>query len=395
MRIDNYTPYFIETDFLGIVASMRIALFSSTLDSRNGYGNITFEYCRTLQEKGIDFVLFLPRNEQALVDSLHLTYEVRCILPPYIFECRNPHFLRYFFAPNLVGFSIVHSLLDFPYCFVAARAAKKYRLPFMMGSQGTYGVVPLLRFPDRMVLEWCYGQAKEIIVPSVFTRDLILKHTRKSYDIRIIHNGVRFERFNRTVPPSPLRVQHAGKTILLTVGGLKERKGQDLVLRAIAKLGTRAANILYVLVGTGEYQSYLQELATELGVADKILFAGSQTGDELVSTFYACDLYVHTPKVVHYNFEGFGIVYLEAGACAKPSIATDAGGVRDAVVDGKTGIIVPDGNIDAIADVIDRLVSNPVLARQMGEAGRLYAKEHDWSSIVDAFVSLYTQHVRT
>lgn len=368
---------------------MRIALLSSTLDEKNGYGNITREYCSALHANGIDFTLFLPRSEEVRVREANVTYRVACVLPTYLFTFRDPRALLYFRSLNLRGYTHVHSLLDFPYCVIGARSARKWKLPFIMGSQGTYGVVPLLRQPDRWAMEYAYRTAKHIIVPSEFTKNAITKFTSKPYPISVIHNGVRFERFAREHDTTPIRAQFPGKTILMTVGGLKERKGQDLTIAALAIARKEIPDLIYVLVGDGPWKPGLQEHTRTHGVAEHVHFLGSKDGDDLVAHMQACDIYVHTPKVVNWNFEGFGIVYLEASACGKPIVATDAGGVRDAVRDGETGIIAPDGDVEAVARAIVDLCRDPQKRSRMGSAGKAYAQQHDWPLIVDQFLPLY------
>lgn len=369
---------------------MRVALFSSTIDVVNGYGNITYEYCRELQAAGIDFTLFLPDTaaERGTASSLRLPFEVRHVLPPYIFRIFQKGFPGYLRRVDVSGYDIVHSLMDFPYCFVAARSAKKYRKPFIMGSQGTYGVLPLTRFPDRYFLTWSYRQARRIIVPSAFTRDSIETYARDRYPLQVIHNGVRFDRFHKELDVSQVRSRYAGKNILLTVGGLKARKGQDLVLHALAAVLKTQKDVVYVMVGEGNTRPMLEELAQSLGIQDHVDFVGNQRGDDLVRYFKACDLYVHTPRIDHLNFEGFGIVYLEAGACGKPSVATDAGGVRDAVTP-EAGLVVPDGDIPAIAEAILTLLRDEGLRGKLGEGARAYALRHDWKDVVQEFQSVY------
>jgi phosphatidylinositol alpha-1,6-mannosyltransferase len=331
---------------------MRIALFSSTADAKNGYGNITVEFCRALKALGVQFTLFLPEAEKKFARQYISEIPTEFVLPPYIFELKNPKSLLYLKNIDCSAYDLIHSIFDFPYCVFAARLAKKYKKPFMMGSQGTYGVVPLFRFPDRLALEFAYGQAKKIIVPSEFTKDIILRHTKKQYKIDVIHNGVNFNRFASSCDSSAIRAKYPGKMIYLTVGGLKERKGQDLTIEALGILKKSYKDFVYILVGVGEWKSVLEAKARECGVVDQVVFAGSHDSDALVQYFHACDVYVHTPKVVRYNFEGFGIVYLEAGACGKPSVATDAGGVADAVLDGKTGIILKDGDCDRASSTL-------------------------------------------
>ena len=171
---------------------------------------------------------------------------------------------------------------------------------------------------------------------------------------------------------------------------MKERKGQDLVIEALATLKKSTDDFVYLLVGDGEMKTVWQAHAEKFGVSDNVVFVGALDGEELVRYFHACDMYVHTPRVIYYNFEGFGIVYLEAGACGKPSIAADAGGVADAVVQNETGFIVPDGDVAHIADKMLQLLRDGALRQTMGDAGREYARKHDWAPIVDEFLKLYS-----
>lgn len=370
--------------------AMRIALFSSTIDVHNGYGNITYEYCRQLQAAGIDFTLFLPDTpaERSIIETMRPSFDVRFALPPYVFRMYQRASVGYLRRVDVSSYDIVHSLLDFPYCFVAARSAKKYGKPFMMGSQGTYGVFPLTLFPERQMLRWAYRQAKRVVVPSVFTKTLIERYAKESYPIDIIHNGVRFDRFSKPLDTSSVRAPYPGRKILLTVGGLKTRKGQDLVIRALASVVKERPDVAYVMVGEGSLKQSLKDLAESLGVASSVFFAGQKSGEELVRYFQACDIYVHTPKIDNLQFEGFGIVYLEAAACHKPSVATDAGGIRDAVTE-QTGIVVPDGDVEGVAKAILALLNDESRRTALGEGAYAYAARHDWKDIVEQFQSVY------
>lgn len=369
---------------------MRIAAFSPTIDITNGYGNITFELLSAMAQKGIDITLFLPNAEEGLVASMDVPFRVRPELPKPVLQALQKPFWQYFRSYDVAGFDLVHSLFAFPFCIPALRSAKRAGLPFMMGAQGTYGVLPLTRYPDRWLLRHCYTQADRIAVPSAFTRDKIREYAKVEYPIDVIHNGVRFERFQAPQDTQRIRSQFGNKKILMTVGGLKSRKGQDIVLRALPAVFQKHPDTVYVLVGEGSWKAHLQSVADELGIAERVVFVGNKTGEELVAHFQACDVYVHTPRVDKLNFEGFGIVYLEAGACGKPSVATDAGGIRDAVVDGKTGLVVADEDIDAVAQSIITLLDNPDQIRSMGEHSREYAAQHDWSKIADQFISVYS-----
>jgi phosphatidylinositol alpha-1,6-mannosyltransferase len=370
---------------------MHIALFSSTIHPSAGYGNITKEYTSALHARGQTFVLFLPASQEATTESSDYPFEIRFVLPEYIFRIYQPKALGYFTSINVSEFDLVHSLFAFPYCLLAQRSAKKYKKPYIMGAQGTHGVRPLTYFPEKLFLKSCYSNAAAIVVPSQYTKEKICEYAGTKYPITVIHNGVRFDRFQQQVDVHSIRDHYSGKKILLTVGGLWGRKGHDLVLQMLYNVIQKYPNIVYVIVGDGNSRENLENMATELGIRDSVDFVGRKSGDELVAYFQACDVYVHTPKVVDLKFEGFGIVYLEASACSRPIVATDAGGIRDAVVDQETGLIADDGDIEGIGDRVIKLLENPDLAATMGAAGLEYARKNDWNSIAQQFIDLYSQ----
>lgn len=373
---------------------MHIALLSNTADPRDGYGNITVELSRALHATGIDCTLFLPGSQKAAADDQKFPFPVSCTLPEYVYRIYQRAGPGYFYPRNFKGFDLIHDLFAFPYCITAAISSIRSGVPFVTGAQGTHGVRPLSWFPERHLLKYCYGHARGIAVPSAFTRDKIRELSGKNYTIDVIHNGVRFDRFQKDVDTAAIRSQHPGKKILLTVGGLWGRKGHDLILRALPTVLKKHPGIAYRIIGDGDLRKDLERLSNELGIQSSVIFAGRKSGDDLVAEFRACDMYVHTPRVTGLKFEGFGIVYLEASACGKPIVATDAGGIRDAVLDGETGLIARDGDVPGIAERIIRLLDDQALAGKLGARGREYAEEHDWGKIAGKYIEWYKRALK-
>ncbi len=372
---------------------MKILLLSNTNNVENGYGNLTHELCRHLEMSGIEFTLLLPAEEPRYS---YVTYRTEHVLPPYIFDLKTKKILKYLAFSYATDADIVHSITEFPYAVLAARIAKKNKKPLIIESAGTYGVKPLLQFPDKFFLSWAYSKAKLIIPISAFTGEMIKKLSRTRTPMKIIHPGVDFKRFDQAVDVRDIQNKYGNKKILLTVGVLKPRKGHDVVLKALAELRKERDDFHYVIVGSfnegrDAYYKSLQKIVEESNLGNNVTFAGSVDDGELVKYFQAAYLYIHTPRVINMNFEGFGIVYLEAGAARKPVIAADSGGVKDAVTDGKTGIIVPENDSAGTAGALRKLLDDPVLVQKMGEAGHEAARVHDWKIIVKEYISAYKE----
>jgi len=164
---------------------------------------------------------------------------------------------------------------------------------------------------------------------------------------RLIHPAVDPVRF---CPPLPgadgsyLREQFGlqGKKILLTVTRMVARKNPEVVIQAMPEILLQVPNAVYVIVGGGPEKPRMQTLAAASPVADRILFPGYVPDAALVDWYKTCDAFILPSRQSTTDVEGFGIVFLEAGACGKPVVGADTGGIRDAVPDNVTGILVKD-----------------------------------------------------
>ncbi len=204
----------------------------------------------------------------------------------------------------------------------------------------------------RAVLEKCARQSRMILFNSSYTRDL----ARRRYDfgnvpLEILHPGCDDCFFQKHDPPQdgPLR--------LLTVSNLSSsntRKNIDGVLEAIGLLGDEFP-VLYTVIGGGDDLARLRNRAESLGIGDFVQFEGSVSDEQLLAAYRKHDVLVMASKASEIDVEGFGMVYIEANASGLPVLASAKGGATDAVVDGKTGHIIPDSSAKAIADGIRKL----------------------------------------
>lgn len=219
---------------------------------------------------------------------------------------------------------------------------------------------------------------------SRFSADLLIRAGVPRDRVRVLNNGVDTEEFfpvtNETESQrvAELRQRLGGRdhVLILTLARIIERKGQDLVIRALARLARDRPELAhqarYVIAGRGPEQELLrlEKLAAGLGVADRVHFAGYVATEDMRFVYNACDIYVMASRVVSgQDVEGFGITFLEAAACGKPVIGGHSGGVPDAIADGETGFLVDPEDPAELAVYLARLIEHPRLRRRMGEAG--------------------------
>lgn len=170
------------------------------------------------------------------------------------------------------------------------------------------------------------------------------------------------------------------KKVLLSLGRLVERKGFDKVIEAMPLVWEKDPDVVYVIGGEGEYGGRLRSMTTDLpsGDKDKIIFLGSVGSKEKWAWLDLADIFIMPSREINGDYEGFGIVYLEAGAVGLPVIAGDSGGVRDAVVDGENGIMANPEDENDITEAILTLIRDKEKGKRMGVAGKRRASKFAW-----------------
>ncbi len=217
-------------------------------------------------------------------------------------------------------------------------------------------------------------RADHILANSDFTREtLIALIGVRPERIVMTYPTVDVERMRPGLPYEDLRQGlglGAGQRLILSVGRLQRRKGFDQVVRALPGLLKRGLDVHYAIVGIGEDRDYLEGLARELGVRERLHLLGHVSMEELPRWYNACDLFAMPNRDINGDTEGFGLVYMEANACAKPVIAGRAGGTGSAVEDGRNGLRVDGERVQAVEEGIAYLLEHPEEAARMGRYGR-------------------------
>lgn len=169
------------------------------------------------------------------------------------------------------------------------------------------------------------------------------------------------------------------KIVLLSVGRLVKRKGFDMVIEALPQILKQISNIAYVIAGSGEEINNFKFKIENLKLNDKIILITDADDREKNAWYNACDIFIMPAREIDGDFEGFGIVYLEANLAGKPVIAGNSGGVRDAVIDGLNGLMVDPESVQDISQAIIKLAKDENLRKKLGKQGRERAvKEFNW-----------------
>lgn len=234
-------------------------------------------------------------------------------------------------------------------------------------------------------------RADAVITVSEFTKSKLRDLGVKSDRIHLITNGVEIDRFSPGPKDPALIAKYglAGKRVLLTFGRLDQRKGQDQVLRALPSILQAVPDLVYIIAGSGPFELPLRGLAEELGIVNRVVFTGYVSEEDASAHYRLADLFIMANRTMpDGDTEGFGIVFLEAGACGIPVIGGFDGGAPSAILNGETGVLVDGRSAEAISSAVIRLFSDPTRLRRLGSLGRRHALTQGWSTKANQFESL-------
>ncbi|HEY8280330.1 MAG TPA: glycosyltransferase family 4 protein [Bdellovibrionota bacterium] len=257
--------------------------------------------------------------------------------------------------------------------------------------EGTRTLRKWLRARLAFIKRAVFRRADFIFPVSTYTAELVRTQCgARPGQLVQIQNGVNLDRFY----PAKTNFERKdfaaeGQKIIFTLARLEAYKGVDIMLAALAKLAKKNLRCQYLIGGTGPDRPRLERITRELGLDAQVRFLGKVPDSRLRDYYNLCDLFVLLSRIELQapNVEGFGLVYLEAAACGKPSIAPNVGGPRDAVLDGKTGLHVNPEDPDAVAQALEKLLSSPPRLAELGQNALLRAREeYSWSRVASGLL---------
>lgn len=365
-----------------------------------------------LRERGVEVDVLAP-SYQGLTD--HVVYDI----PVYRF--------RYFFspwetlthlegAPNKIRQNPLYLLLVPFYLFfgvlrtIRRCRCQKYDVIHVHWPmpQGFLGIAGRWSSGARLVTTF-YGADLAVTQRFPLLQSLLIRFVRASDAVAAISSftGSQVEAMTGVKPvviPYGINMPPSGESApsppgprqILAIGRLIERKGHVYLVQALAELAKRRDDVRLTILGRGSERARLESLIDELGLADKVRLLDYVSDEELAELYRQCDVLVQ-PSITDSggDFEGLGMVLLEAMSYQKPVVATKVGGILDIVRHNETGVLVEERDSQALAQAIEAVLNNTAWARELGQAGFACVKEYfSWPRIVDQVMALYSPEAK-
>jgi phosphatidyl-myo-inositol dimannoside synthase len=299
-------------------------------------------------------------------------------------------YARFFFRSLALAlthrFEAIHAFRALPEGLVAWVVARMAFRPVAVYAHGeeltTWG-----RGGKYKAMRFTLRHADQVVANSEHTRDTLLEMGIDPARITIIYPGVDVSVFRPNLDITGLRESlgvRPEEKLVFSVGRLSRRKGFDQMIRAVARLRDDGVSVRYVIAGVGEDADFLDGLIKEHnlhGIAHRI---GSVSEVDLPRWMNACDIFAMPNRDINGDNEGFGMVFIEAAACGKPSLAGVAGGTGSAVLHNQTGLRVDGTSIDAVANGLLSLLTQPALGSEFGRiALHRVGHEFAWERVAE------------
>jgi glycosyltransferase involved in cell wall biosynthesis len=304
---------------------------------------------------------------------------------------RNTLVYRRFLAEVRPGVLHVQHPLDRCLFVRLVRRIERWRLPLVVTAHSLFGehaddTIHRLMAPNLRAAERVIAVSDHIAEQAV---ELGVDPRR----VRVIRSGVdtaRFQPRDRVGARERLEIPNEAHLVLF-VGNLEPRKQVDVLLRAVARLRERLPTLRLLVVGSGEsagvedQTARLRQLGAELGLADVVRFTGRLDEEALLDAYAAADVFA-LPS----SSEAQGIVALEAMACGLAVVATAVGGLLGTIDDGRTGFLVPSGDVTALAERLEAVLADAERRATVGAAARREVESHfAWRRTVEQTLKVY------
>ena len=244
---------------------------------------------------------------------------------------------------------------------------------------------PFKRWLSKKILT----RANKIISANSKTVEELAKFLKDSSRIVVVNPGVDPEKpMVRPGLAAALRANYGLDylNVIITIARLVPRKGIDTMLSILPQILETCPNTAYVIIGKGPDEHRLKEMMRDPALSGKVFIMTDTTDEEKWAWLEISDIFSMPTREIGTDYEGFGIVYLEANLFSKPVVATNSGGVKDAVSDHVNGLLIPSNNSDALAKALIDLLQDKNLRESLGQKGKeRFVTDFAWSKQVSLF----------
>lgn len=371
---------------------MKILFLTPSLNEKSGWGRHARAIITNLQRAGLDVEVF---SEDVPLDVSYKVYTLSSLTSRFSVFTLLINMLRVRRASK--SFDIVHALDGWPLGVYGYGAVLGTRKSFFMNGIGTYSVAPLYAFGKKIIMRLVYGRVQKVFCISNYTKQELIDGGVNPHKLEVVHYGV-----PDFIKPTNEEVEEFCKKnnitrditpIIVTVGAIKDRKGQLDTLKAVEMIKKQYPLVLYIVAGsTGdiEYVSNITQYAHANDLTKNLLICKNASDKEIAILYKLCTVFVlaSTNDKANHHFEGFGAVITEASQFGKPAVGNKGCGIEDAIQDGVSGLLSQQRDPQDIATNIQKVLDD----YERFAAGAIeFGRQFSWIKTINEYVTYYNQ----
>lgn len=361
---------------------MTICFLTHNLKQDNGTGVLSLRIIKGVEKLLGVKIIALTTEGSGLSWERHILYPQKWKFISNFFRIRK----------ILKNCDVIHAIDAYPYGVLAVFCTLGFRKKIIITAVGSGSIILLYRWYTSWLLRYCYRRAHFVTAISEFTKKNIIQKIA-DLTIYVINPGVDFKEFIRASEKPLSEDIKQYQPYILSVGALRWRKGYKLSIQAFAKVSSKFSDLKYIIIGkkyTDKYLMQLQEIIKNLELEGKVIIIKSLASRDLLYQFYrGAELFCLMSQNLEYDFEGFGLVFLEAAASGLPVVGTKDSGIEDAAREGKNGFLVSSRDPQAFAGAIIKILGDPQLKKRMSEYSLAFAKESQWDKRISEYIPFY------
>jgi len=348
---------------------MKIVVITKKLNERSGWGRYSLDLIQALHKAGHEVIeIHISSNPILLKRVILLTpWYVLKIIPKW---------------RKIKEADCLHCLIE-PYCFLTAVLSFIFNKKYFITAHGSYTLKTL---NDKFIAPFqmlAYRRAKNIISISNFTKNRLKEFIELS-NIVVVPNGG---------PDVIGRLQRNPKpNSILSVGALKWRKGHHKVLEAVAFIKKEIPDVMITIIGNQNdfiYTKNLKEQIDVLGIQKNVQLLSNISETELDKIYSESKIFVLMPLSSRFDFEGFGLVYLEANSVGLPTVGALGSGAEESIKDGQSGFLIDPEDRIRLVQVIRKLLTDVGFCDNISKGALDWASSLTWDKQVLKYINIY------
>lgn len=367
---------------------MKILIITTGVDPKSGWGRYSRGIVEGLLAEGIEVALFSQQKPDLPVAWQKLL-PLGSAFAPFLF-------LKNSFAVRKAAkrADVVHALDGWPFGVYGYFAVLGTRKKLFINGVGTYTVAPLYSQGKGALLRRAYLCAEKIFCISKYVQEQLEAAAPLGNKLMTVHMGTA----GLPVPSQAdidsyrieLGIAPGQYPIVLTVGAIKDRKGQQETLAAVQLLQKKYPSIVYIAAGSGNQSGYVAEMKARANAGAKLLVVENVDDYKLAMLYSLCTVFAlnSNTDTKHHHFEGFGLAIIEACQFGKPAVGSRDSGIEDAINDGSTGLLTAQRDPKDIADKIGKILDNYEL---FSNNAKMHYADFSWAKAVKTYIDFYNR----